>query len=153
MNNKNAQNVINITQGGKMKYDSQGFIQISTYTAGGALPVPETRIRISGSEESNSGIEYSVSTDRNGLTEVVALPAPSASYSLSPNALEQPYAKYNVFASREGFYEKKVYDVSVFGGIKAILPLEMIPDAGFVRNVSPPSSTNSSIITENEDLN
>ena len=136
-----------------MKYDSQGFIQISTYTAGAALPVPETKIIISGSEENNVGVEYSVTTDRNGLTEVIALPAPSPSYSLYPNAEEQPYAKYNILALREGFYEKRIYDVSVFGGIKAILPLEMIPDAGFVRNVSPPNSANSSIITENEDLN
>lgn len=152
MNYKNSQNVINITQGEKMKYDSQGFIQISAYTAGGALPVPETQIRISGSEENNTGVEYSVTTDRNGLTDVIALPAPSSSYSLYPNSEEQPYARYNVTASRDGFYEKRVYDVSVFAGIKAVLPLEMIPDAGFARNVSPPSSTNYSIITENEDL-
>ena len=136
-----------------MKYDSEGFIQISAYTAGGALPVPDISVRISGSEEGNEGLEYSVKTDRNGLTEVIALPAPAASYSQSPSSPEQPYAKYNVRAMREGFYDKNVYDVAVFSGIKAILPLEMIPDSGMTRNVTAPNSSNSSIITENEDLN
>ena len=136
-----------------MKYDSEGFIQISAYTAAGALPVPDISVRISGSEEGNKGLEYLVKTDRNGLTEVIALPTPSASYSLSPNAPEQPYAKYDVRASRDGFYEKTVYDVAVFSGVKAILPLEMIPDSGMTRGTSAPTSSNSSIISENEDLN
>ena len=135
-----------------MKYDSQGFIQISAYTAGGALPVPNINVRVSGNEEGNIGVEYSVVTDRNGLTDVIALPAPSASYSLSPEPSEQPYAKYDVEASGEGFYTKTIYDVSVFSGIKAILPLEMIPDAGLRKSNGTPISSNTSIITENEDL-
>ena len=135
-----------------MKYDSQGFLQVSAYTASGAFPASDITVRISGNEEGNVGVEYSVSTDRNGLTEVVALPAPAVSYSLSPYALEQPYAKYDVFAYGEGFYPKSIYDVAVFSGIKAVLPLEMVPDAGFNKNVYPPYSTNNSIITENEDL-
>ena len=135
-----------------MKYDSQGFIQVSAYTAAGALPVPALTVRISGNEEGNVGVEYSVKTDRNGLTEVIALPTPSAVYSQSPDPAEQPYARYDVYASGEGFYPKAVYDVAIFGGIKAILPLEMIPDAGFNRNVYPPSTSNSTIITENEEL-
>ena len=150
---KKQKNVIKLTQRGElMKYDSQGFIQISAYTAAGALPVSNVTVRISGNEEGNIGIEYSMITDRNGLTEVVALPTPAKSYSLSPGASEQPYAKYDVQASADGFYEKNIYDVAVFSGIKSILPLEMIPNAGFTRNVSPPMSSNSSIISENEDL-
>ena len=135
-----------------MKYDSQGFIQVSAYTAAGALPVPDLTIRVSGSEEGNVGVEHYVTTNRNGLTEVIALPSPSISYSQAPEPAEQPYAKYNVYASGQGFYPKAVYDVAIFSGIKAILPLEMIPDAGFSRDVYPPSASNSSIITENEEL-
>lgn len=135
-----------------MKYDSQGFIQISAYTAGGALPVPNLDVRISGNEEGNIGVEYSVTTDRNGLTDVIALPTPSASYSQSPNSPEQPYAKYDVRVSGEGFYSKSIYDIAIFGGIKTILPLEMIPDVGLTRGTSSPESSELSIITENEDL-
>ena len=77
---KKQKNVIKLTQQGeRMKYDSQGFIQISAYTAAGALPVPSVTVKISGNEEGNIGIEYSLITDRNGLTEVVALPTPAKS--------------------------------------------------------------------------
>ena len=126
-----------------MKYDSQGFIQISAYTAGGALPVPDVNVRISGNEEGNAGIEYSVRTDRNGLTEVIALPTPPASYALSPNPEEQPYAKYDVQASLQGFYPKTIYDVSVFGGIKSILisfSLPKVACTNFTVTVYSPSS-------------
>lgn len=136
----------------KMKYESQGFLQIGAYTAGGALPTPNITVKITGSDEENGGINYSILTDRNGLTDTIALPTPSASYSLAPGSPEQPYAKYNVEASGTGFYPKSIYDVIVFGGVKSILPLEMIPDGGIQRNVNSPSSSNSSIITENEDL-
>ena len=135
-----------------MRYDSQGFIQVNAYTAAGALPVPNLNVQISGNEEGNIGIEYFVKTDRNGLTDVIALPAPSVSYSLSPSAAEQPYAKYDIRATADGFYEKNIYDVAVFSGIKAILPLEMIPDAGLIRNVAEPGSSNNAIISENEEL-
>lgn len=135
-----------------MKYDSEGYIQISAFTAGGALPVPGISIRITGSEEGNIGTDYTVITGRDGTTGIIPLPAPSVSYSLSPNPAEQPYSKYNIEAYGKGFYSKRLEDITVFSGIKSLLPLEMVPDANIMRNVNPPYSTNSSYITENEDL-
>ena len=136
-----------------MKYDSTGFLQIAAFTASGALPSPNITVRITGSDEENIGVDYSLITDRDGLSDILSLPAPSLSYSLNSGSPEQPYAKYNVEASGDGYYSKRIYDVAIFSGIKSLLPLEMIPDAGITRNVSPPKSTNFSIITENEDLN
>ena len=140
------------TKGEKMRYDSEGYIQFNAFTAGGALPVPEISIRITGSEEENIDTDYTVFTGRDGTTETVPLPAPSISYSLSPNPSEHPYAKYSIEAYGKGFYPKRLEDVSVFSGIKSILPLEMIPDAKIVKNVNPPYSANNSYINENEDL-
>lgn len=135
-----------------MKYDSQGYIQISAFTAGGALPTPDVSVRITGSDEENIDFDYTLVTGRDGTTEAIPAPAPSASFSAAPNPSEQPYAKYNVEAYGDGYYPKRLYDVSVFSGIKSFVPLEMIPDAKLVRNVNPPASSNNSIITENEDL-
>lgn len=135
-----------------MKYDSEGSIQISAFTAGGALPVPNISIRITGSEEENIDVDYSVITGRDGVTDTLSLPAPSVFYSLSPNPAEQPYARYTIEAYGAGYYPKRLEDVTIFSGVKSILPLEMIPDANIARNVTPPYSTNNSYITENEDL-
>ena len=40
----------------------------------------------------------------------------------------------------------------VFSGIKSLLPIEMIPNGGLVKNTDKPIGDNISIITENEDL-
>ena len=135
-----------------MKYESQGFLQIGAHTASGALPAPNLTVKISGSDEENSTTNYSLLTDINGLTELIALPAPAVSYSLSPGAAEQPYAKYNVEVSGDGYYQKSLYDIPVFAGIKSLLPLEMVPDGKMTKYTFPPSSSDSTTITENEDL-
>ena len=135
-----------------MKYDSEGSLQISAFTAGGALPVPNLSIRITGSDEENIDVDYSLTTGKDGTTDTISLPAPSVTYSLSPNPEEQPYARYTIEAYGKGFYPKRLEDVTIFGGIKSILPMEMVPDANILRNVNPPYSTNNSYITENEDL-
>ena len=135
-----------------MKYDSSGYLEIAAFTAGGALPTPNVNIRITGSEEGNIGVYYSLITDRDGKTPPLPLPAPSVEYSLSPDPDEQPYANYTVEAYGKGFYPKRLQDVSIFSGIKSVLPIEMIPNGDFEKNVYPPKSSNDSIIYENEDL-
>ena len=135
-----------------MKYDSEGFIQINAFTAGGALPVPDISIRISGSEEENIDVDYTMITGRDGTTPSISVPAPAVRYSLSPNPAEQPYARYTIEAYGNGFYPKRLEDVTVFSGVKSLLPIEMIPDAKIIRNVNPPYSSNNSYITEHEDL-
>lgn len=135
-----------------MNYDSQGYLEIHSYTAGGALPTPGINIRITGTEEGNRGVDVSVYTNNSGITEIVSLPVPSGSYSQSPGAAERPYAQYDVEAYGTGFYPKKLVGVAVFDGIKSILPIEMIPNSDSIRNTKAPASSNYSIIYENEEL-
>ena len=135
-----------------MDYSSKGYLSVYTYTAEQAIPIPNLNVRISGGEESNRGMDISLMTDRNGESRTVELPTPVISYSLAPYPAEQPYAKYDVEITGEGYYPKKLVGVTVFPEIKSILRLEMVPDSEFSRNVNPPVSTNFSIITEQEDL-
>ncbi len=131
---------------------SVGYLQVRTFLAEGGMPVPNVYVRVSGNEEYNIGVEYSVLTGRSGLTEKISLPAPPRSLSLSPGAAEQPYSTYDVYVSAEGYYPKKVFNIAVFSGILSVLPLSMVPDAGLIRNVEPPRSSNFSISQENEEL-
>lgn len=134
-----------------MKYDSTGFLQIDATAAGGALPIPNLNVRISGADEDNRTVIYSIITDSSGKSETVSLPAPQRSYSLTPDPDEQAYSNYIIEAYGDGFYAKTIYNVAIFSGIKSILPLEMVPDGGLVKNITPPDN-NVSIIEENEDL-
>ena len=55
------------------------------------------------------------------------LPSPARSYSLSPHALEMPYAVYDLEITADGFYTKRINNIAVFSGIEAIQEVNMIP--------------------------
>ena len=133
-----------------MNYNSTGYIEFRTLLANGALPASDVNIRITGSEEGNIGIDYSIVTDKDGISEVLSLPAPSRSYSLSPNGAEQAFANYDVEVFKDGYYAKTITNVSIFDGIKSVLPIELIPNAKNDHLLTP--NDNTVILTENEDL-
>ena len=110
-----------------MEYTDNGTINVRTYTAGGALPIKNSVIKIIGADENNRFIEFSYLTDVDGITEALILPAPPKSYSLAPGALEVPYAVYDIEASADGYYTKRINNVAVFSGTNASLPINMIP--------------------------
>ena len=135
-----------------LQYDSTGYLQIRAFVAGGAFPIDGVSVRIIGNEENNVGINYSLLTGRDGKTEMLPLPAPNITFSLAPNAKEQPYSNYDVEIYKDGYYPKKILNVPIFAGTKSILPMELIPDGGIKINVSAPLSSNFSVIYENEEL-
>ena len=135
-----------------MDNSSKGYLRIQASSASGAIPIEGVNIRVRGSEENNNGIDYSFYTDRNGLTGLISLPAPSISYSLLPSPAEKPYANYTVEIFKEGYYPKKIIDAAIFAERTAILPIELVPNAGLSKNTNAPFSSNPALIYENEEL-
>ena len=132
-------------------FNSEGKIRIRAYTAGGALPIEGATVRITGAEEDNRFVTYSVLTDRDGLTPSITLPTPEASYSLSPSKPEKPYALYDVEITAPGYYSKRINGLSVFSGIESIQLLNMIPNSGTDIEDYPRNNINA-IIPENNQL-
>ena len=99
-----------------MQYTDTGTMIVKAYTAGGALPVPSTVVRISGVDEENRFVEFSLLTDEDGITPRITLPSPKKSNSLAPSPSEAAYALYNVEVSRDGYYPKKITNVALFSG-------------------------------------
>ena len=132
-----------------MQYTDSGTIVVKTYTAGGALPVPDTVVRITGGEEENRFVQYSLLTDEDGITSRITLPSPRKSYSLSPNPSESPYALYNIEVSANGYYPKKVSNVALFSGVDSFQPINMIPLAVYESGVDFPKDTLNTTIEEN----
>ncbi len=131
--------------------DDFGSLTVRAYTAGGALPVPGTVVRIFGAEEDNRFIAYSLITDDDGTTAQVSLPSPAKNLSLSPGAPESPYAIYNIEVSAPGYFSKVINSVSVFSGINSVLPITMIPVSGTdVKDY--PRDNLSATVTQNERL-
>ena len=109
-----------------MLYTEYGTLAVSA-EGGGAIPIPDATVRIRGADEENRFTEYSLVTDRDGITERVSLPAPPRSLSLAPGAPEKPYASYDVEIIKEGFYTKRILGAAIFAGIDADIPVVMLP--------------------------
>ena len=134
-----------------MKFEDSGTLAVRTYIAGGALPLANSIVRIQGANEENRFVEYTILTDKDGVTGVITLPTPAEMYSLTPGANETPYSSYNLIVSADGYYTKKISDVAIFAQTNSILPISMIPLP--VRNdVSYPKGNLDATVIENEML-
>ena len=132
-------------------YDSYGTLLVRAYTAGGALPVEGTIVRVIGADENNRTVSFSAVTDRDGDTENFILPAPSAAYSMSPSPTEIPYATYDLEVFKKGYFSKTIRGLTVFPGINSVQLINMIPGSGNMVEDYPRGSINY-IIPENTDL-
>lgn len=106
---------------------SYGNLRIRAFTAGGALPVADAVVRIRGANEDNRSLAFSLVTDIDGVTEGLALPAPDAKFSLTPDPLEAPYSMYDIEISAKGFIPRIIYGVQIFSGINSLQPVNLIP--------------------------
>ncbi len=107
---------------------STGYLVIKASTARGAIPLEGASVNIRGGEAEQSGILFSLRTDRDGKTEPVALPTPDPALSASPNR-GTPYASYHVDVFKEGYIPLFFHNVPVFPGIISVQPAVMIPSA------------------------
>lgn len=131
--------------------NSSGTLRVRAYTASGALPVVGAIVRVMGASEDNRLVAFTSVTDRDGLSELMTLPAPSVDYSLAPNAAELPYSVYDLEISANGYYTKRINGLTVFPGINSIQLVNMIPGSGNMIEDYPRGNINY-IIPENTDL-
>ncbi len=132
-----------------MAFDKFGTLVLNITVADGALPLRDAKIRITGADEENREIVYSVRSDIDGISEKIALPAPEKALSLSPGAPSPAYAVYNIEVGSEGYYTKRISSVPVFEGTETILPVNMLPLAIHENNVTFPRGNLNTIVEEN----
>lgn len=123
MNNNVNNDGVNDTNAG------QGYLRIKTSTAGNAFPVSGAIVYIKSYTEGNEDggdVLYSLRTDEDGLTETVALPAPSREYTLSPGS-DKVFSEYNIEIKKDGYYPVENIGVPIFDGVTSIQPVELIP--------------------------
>ncbi len=108
-----------------------GFLVVNARTANGSLPIENAIVNIYENKKdegvmANGYLLYTLKTNSLGQTEKIALPAKSSSLSLTPGN-ERPFYSYNVFVSKEGYFDSDVINAPVFQGITSILPVNLIP--------------------------
>ena len=129
--------------------DDFGTLTVRTTTADSALPVAGAAVRVYGAEEGNSDVVFSRVTDRDGTTEAIRLPAPSRQLSQASNPLEMPYAIYDLEVSRDGYYAKRIFGVSVFSGVNSLQIVNMIPTSDSSIETYPRGNVNANIPENN----
>lgn len=105
---------------------STGYIIIRVSTARGAIPLEDASISIRGGTPENSGIVYSLKSDRDGLSPKISLPTPPASLSMTPGGAP-PYSLWNVDVFRSGYLPTSYQNVPVYPSVVSVQPAVMIP--------------------------
>ncbi|MCI8331844.1 MAG: carboxypeptidase regulatory-like domain-containing protein [Clostridiales bacterium] len=115
--------------------ETYGFLIVNSRTALGALPVPGASIKVTG-----GGNTYTFVTNESGSSPRIELPAPSRTYSLSPNQGVTPYSSYDVTVSASDYYPVEVKSIPIFDGIVSVQDVNMIPLAGYGFDTPPESA-------------
>ena len=113
-------------------YMGKGFLIVHVTTARGAIPLEGAQVNIRNSlpqsDNTRGDVLYSITTNRDGNTEKITLPAPPRADSLSPTQNDlPPFATYHIDVYQEGFFGQTYLNIPIFDGITAIQPADMIP--------------------------
>lgn len=106
---------------------SSGFLQAEVSTANRALPIKDASVIVTRKDGDKSELIALLTTDENGLTETIELPAPNIAYSESPDQTQKPFSDYQLAVYARGFYTVPQLNVPIFPTVKSIQPVSMIP--------------------------
>jgi len=109
-----------------------GYLRVSVRAAREALPIPGALVLVYSSdrEGDSTGVLYSLRTDEDGLTEVIPLPAPPASQSMTPGD-PAPFGRYNITVQKEGYGTVENVGAPIFDGILSVQPVMLVPLSEF----------------------
>ncbi len=130
-------------------YSATGTLIVSVYTAGGAIPIEDALVTVSGSNQNSSGVVSVLYTDQSGNTPRITLPTPPSSTSESPGQ-SQPFATYNVSVNKEKFNPRSFINVPVFANTTSIQPVNLIPKTEYNGEAIIPDDGN---VTESQNPN
>lgn len=99
-----------------------GFLQVRTYTAREATPVPDALVLVL----QEGQLVRQTLTDEDGLTELIGLDTVGRDLSMTEGTAE-PFTTYTVQISAEGYLPVVSRNVPVFGGVTAIQNVGLIP--------------------------
>lgn len=104
-----------------------GRLQVRCTTVG-LVPIENAVVRISSSVDPD-GILAEYTTNINGLTEEIELPAPAIDYSLDPSSLAQPYTEFNLTILAPNFSPVKVSNAQILPSITALQEVTLPAEA------------------------
>lgn len=107
--------------------ESFGYLKFEVASGDGTIPIRDALIYVYSEEGdgSRARLLHSLTTDEDGLTRTIQLPAPPIAESLTPE-MDTPYTSYYIVVKKPGFAEIEGREVPVFPGITSIQQINMI---------------------------
>ncbi len=102
-----------------------GRLRVNVSSLISSRAVPEAVVQISDGQQPDQVIEE-VTTDSNGQTEILDLPAPPLEYSMMPLA-DQPYSVFNLRISAPGYESTAISGAEILSGQTALQNISLIP--------------------------
>ncbi len=111
---------------GTQSTQSMGYLIVKVSTARGAIPLGNAAVSIRGGTPETSGVIHSLSTDRDGLTEKIPLPAPPRADSQAPGG-PVPYSLWNIDVFKDGYIPVSFQNVPVYSSVVSVQPAVLVP--------------------------
>lgn len=107
--------------------DNYGSLFIRTTSAFRSIPVPGATVSVRRVTDNGGSELFAVlTTDADGETTTINVPAPPASNSYAPGGAI-PYSLVNIEVAADGYYSVTVQNVPIFSGITSTQNINMIP--------------------------
>ena len=108
---------------------SQGFLKVQTVTSRAELPVAGATVTVSTRRQGRQELLSVQRTDESGLTELITIPTPELSNSLTPDQA-QGWTDVQVGATHPNFDGLVIRDVQIFPGVTTVQELILVPRGG-----------------------
>lgn len=102
-----------------------GFLQVNVNSILGSRAIAGATIQIFDNSQPEEILEE-ITTDVNGQSEAVSLPAPPLEYSLEPVA-QQPYSVFNVRITAPGYESIEISGAEILSGQTALQNIQLMP--------------------------
>lgn len=102
-----------------------GRLQVNVNSILGSRAIAGATIQISDNSQPEEILEE-ITTDANGQTEEISLPAPPLEYSLEPSA-QQPYSVFNVRITAPGYESIEISGAEILSGQTALQNISLMP--------------------------
>ena len=107
-----------------------GYLVVHVTTARGAIPLEGAAVHIRTNEDADTtpraDILYATTTNRDGNTERITLPAPPREATMKPSEVP-PFSTYHLEVRREGYGMQSFISLPIFSGITSVQPVDLIP--------------------------
>lgn len=103
---------------------SNGYITARAYMSSAQIPLENVAVTIVSPDGTAIAMRL---TDRSGLTEPIAIPAPEKTESEAPEENGRPFTDITLYAWKSGFEQVAAQNVQIFSGITTVQDLEMVP--------------------------